>query len=117
MYSSIETKEYKHKPACKWAWFASRDAKMKSAINATKFSDKTKLKVEQMKLVLMEVYYYTKIESDPQKTFVRIKIHNGVVRNKKMLREYEDYWAEQGIVKRLTNQGIIYRVKEVTQKH
>ncbi len=112
----METKEYDSKPACKWAWFAKRDAQFRSAINKTKFSDATHLKVDQMKTVLREIYSYTAVTSDPQIKFVRIKVHNGIPKNAKVVREWEAYWAEQGIVKRKTNQGIIYRIKEVKEK-
>lgn len=103
--------ETEHKDAGMFAWFAARDAKMRSAVNATTFTDSQKIRAERVKLALELVYSYKAITIDYTKKHIRVKVHNAVVKDRKNLRELETNWEQQGIVKVLTGQGIIYRVK------
>lgn len=105
---SVETE---HKDAGMFAWFAARDAKMRSAVNATNFSDKQKIRAERVKLALELVYSYKAITLDYTKRHIRVKVHNAIIKDRKNLRELEKDWEQDGIVKVLTDQGIIYRVK------
>ena len=61
-------------------------------------------------MALQCVYSYENITIDYCKKHVRVKVHNPSVKNKKMLRELEEQWNIEGIVKVVTPQGIIYRV-------
>lgn len=113
--STIETKETKHVGAstAKYRWFAARDASMNSAMNANRFTDATKIKAHRIALVLDQVYSNTRIEVHHNKKFIRVKVFDAVIKDRKNLRELEAMWACENIVKVRTAQGIIYRVSEV----
>lgn len=103
-------KETEHQSAGNYAWFAARDARMKSAVNSTHFSDSQKIKAERVKLALELVYSSEEISITFCKKWVRVKVHNGVVKDKKSLNLLESDWASEGITKVFTNQGVIYHV-------
>jgi hypothetical protein len=107
----MKTTETEHVDAGRFAWFAARDAKMRSAINASRFTDKQKLRGEQIKLALSLLYSYKELTLDYTKRHIRVKVSNANIKDRKTLRERENEWAIEGIEKVLTNQGIIYRVK------
>ena len=112
--ATIETKEIASAPAteAKHAWFAARDAKMNSAVNSTRFTDAAKTKAQRMVLVLEQVYASTRIEVHYNKKFIRVKVFDAVIKDRKSLRQLESMWACENIVKVRTPQGIIYRVSE-----
>ena len=103
-------KDADYQSAGKYAWFAMRDASMKSAVNSTHFSDFQKTKAERIKYALELVYSSEEISITFCKKWVRIKVHNGTVKDKKNLALLESDWACEGITKLFTNQGIIYRL-------
>ena len=105
------SQETEHKNAGRFAFYAARDASMNHAINASRFTDAQKLKAERVKLALEMVYSADDFSITNNKTFIRVKVHNGIVRNKKMLVLFEADWAKDGISRKLTKQGIIYCVK------
>ena len=100
-----------HVDAGHFAWFAARDASMRSAINASRFNDKQKLRAQQIKLALDLLYSHDDLTIDYTKRHIRVKVHNANIKNRSLLRERESEWAIEGVIKVLTNQGIIYRVK------
>jgi len=108
--SKIVERETEHRSAGMYAWFAARDASMKSAVNASHFTDKQKVKAERVKLALELVYSCKQVSITYCKKWVRVKVHSGVVRDRKNLKELELQWANEGINKVLTSQGIIYHV-------
>lgn len=108
--SKINEKETEHSSAGIYGWVAARDASMKSAVNASHFTSKQKIKAERVKLALELVYSCEQVSITYCKKWVRVKVHDGVVSDRKNLNELESQWAKEGINKVLTNQGIIYRV-------
>lgn len=102
--------ETEHKTAGQFAWFAARDASMKSAVNASLFTDKQKLKAVRVKLALEMVYSAESVTITNCKKWIRVKVHNAIIRDRKNLRLLESGWAKDGITKTATNQGIIYHV-------
>ena len=103
--------EQEHKSAGQFAWFAARDAKLRSAVNASLFTDAQKVKAERMKLALEMVYATKEVSITNCKKWIRVKVHSGLVRDKKTLKELENDWTNAGITKTVTPQGIIYHVK------
>ena len=103
-------KETEHQSAGYYAWCAAKDASLKHAVNASNFSDAQKAKAERVKLALELVYSASTISITNCKKWIRVKVHNGTIRDRKNLRLLEGDWAIQGIVKNHTPQGIIYRV-------
>ena len=108
----IQMLETEHKSAGQYAWFAARDAAFKSAVNASRFSTQLKLKAERMKLVLEMLFANDDVTITYCKKWARVKVHNARPRDKKLIKEWEETWAIDGIEKVLTGQGVIYRVSE-----
>jgi len=103
-------KETNHKSAGYYAWCAARDASFNNAINASRFTDSQKLKAERIKLVLELVYSAKEISITNCKKWIRVKVHDGYVKDKKNLKLLESDWADNGVTKNLTTQGVIYHV-------
>ena len=103
-------KETQFKSAGYYAWCASRDASMRSAVNASRFSSAQKLRADRVKLALELVYTAKEVSITNCKKWIRVKVHGGTVRDKKALQLLESDWAMQGIQKNITPQGVIYRV-------
>ena len=106
----IAEKETDHQSAGKFAWFAGRDARMKSAVNASRFSNSQHIRAQRIKYALELVYSAEEITIDNCKKWIRVKVHKARVKDVKNLRLLESDWASEGIVKVNTNQGVIYRV-------
>ena len=104
--------ETEHKSAGRFAFFAARDASMKSAVNASRFTDSQKLKAERVKLALEMVYACEAVTIDNCQKWIRVKVHKPMIRDRKNLRLLEQDWHLEGIEKVQTKQdAIIYRVK------
>jgi hypothetical protein len=103
-------KETEHKSAGKFAWFAARDASLKSAVNASRFSDSQKIKAERMKMALELVYSCEEVKITNCVKWIRVKVIKGIIRDRKNLKALESDWTAEGITKVFTDQGIIYRV-------
>ena len=102
--------ETEHKSAGKFAWFAARDASMKSAVNSSRFSATQKLKAERVKLALDLVYSAEQISITNCKKWIRVKVHKATIKDRKNLSLLEQDWFLQGITKVHTDQGIIYHI-------
>ena len=102
--------EREYKSAGKFAWFAERDARLRSAVNSSLFTDKQKLRAEQVKLGLELVYSAQKIYIEFRKTFISVKVHKPNVRNRKELAMLELCYTIEGLEKCNTAQGITYRI-------
>lgn len=102
--------ETDYKPAGRFAWYAAKDARQKSLANKSKFSNQQLAKADRVSLALELVYYCEKVTIDYCNKWVRVKVHKAQIKDKKSLALLETDWEAQGIVKVLTDQGIIYRV-------
>ena len=102
--------ERDYKPAGQWAWFAERDARMRSAVNSTTFSDAQKLKAERVKLALEMVYSAEKVFIEYRKKFISVKVHKAMVRDRKGLALLEMCYQNEGLEKVKTAQGVTYRI-------
>ena len=102
--------ETEHKSAGRFAFFAARDASLKSAVNASRFNASQKLRAERMKLALEMVYVAEQVSNTNCKKWIRVKVHNGTVINRKQLSLLEQDWFIEGTTKVHTDQGIIYHV-------
>ena len=106
----IAERELDNKNAGKWAWFAAQDARMKSHVNSTTYSDSQKVRAERMKMCLDTVYGSQEIFIEFRKTFISVKINKPRIRDRAGLVMLETDYASEGIVKRTTTQGITYRL-------
>ena len=109
------TKELDSKAAGNYAWFAARDARMNSAVNSSLYSDQQKLKAERAKLALELCYYAKEIHIEFRKTFISVKVDKAQVKDRKNLAMLEMCYTNEGIEKRVTNQGITYRIYRVAK--
>jgi hypothetical protein len=101
--------EQKNTQAAPCAWWAAQDARMRSIANKSHWGPSVQLQVERMKMALGELYA-GKIYDAYNKKRVSIKVDRPFVRDLKQLRSMEAYWAEQGVTKTITPQGVLYRV-------
>lgn len=106
----INTVDLDVKPAGQYAYFAARDAHIRNYANSTKFSDKERLRAEQIKLGLGMVYTSSNIFVNYRQKFITVKVCNGTVKNKQNLSLLEQDYEKEGITKIVTNQGIVYRI-------
>ena len=103
-------KETNYKSAGKWAWFAERDARMRSAVNSSLFSDSQKLRAERVKLALELVYNSDFIKIEFRKKFISVKVQKPRVKDKKGLQLLDMCYKNEGYTKVLTAQGFTYRI-------
>ena len=90
-------------------WWAAHDARMKNIANASKYSEKDKIRAERMKVVLEMVYKAKAVYISYGKTGISIKVDHAVVLDRKNLRLLEKDWTAEGVTKRQSEQGVIYR--------
>mgnify|MGYP003344739910 CR=1 FL=1 len=90
-------------------WWAARDAHMKSLANATHYSDDDKLRAERMKYLLELAYSAEGVYIAYGKKGISIKLNKARVKNETMLKAAEQIWDEEGVTKKVSAQGVIYR--------
>lgn len=91
-------------------WWASYDARARNLANKTHYSQDVQVQVDRMKLVLPMVYSTTRVYEAYGKRGVSIKVENAQISDRKSLRLLEAEWNKKGFVKKVTPQGIIYRL-------
>jgi hypothetical protein len=99
----LDTKEATNK------WWAARDARMRNYANSTLYTDKVKIRAERMKLVLEMLYAARAVYIAYGKRGVSVKVDRAHVRDRKELATMEALWASEGTVKKVSEQGVIYR--------
>ena len=90
-------------------WWAASDARMRSIVNSTHYSDEDKLRAERMKASLGFMFQAKAIYIAYGKKGVSIKVDKPIVKNLEGLASLEAIWDEQGVSKRVSAQGITYR--------
>jgi hypothetical protein len=90
-------------------WWAAQDARMRNIANKSHFPQVIQLQVERMKLVLDIVYTGVIYEAYGKKG-VSILIDTPVVCDRVCLSELEAEWADKGWTKKVSPQGVIYRL-------
>lgn len=90
-------------------WFAAQDARMRNSVNKTIWPESVHQRVQRM-LSVLDMLYAGKIYEAYGRRRVSIKIDRPTVRDRRWLNLMEQEWAEQGVVKTVTPQGILYKV-------
>ena len=91
-------------------WWAARDAQMRNLANKSHHSAKDQVRAERMKTVLELCYRAKGFYIAYGKHGISIKIDKIVaIADRKNLRALEKEWTAQGVVKKESAQGIIYR--------
>lgn len=106
--SKIATRETENKAA------AFLDAKARSYAASTHYTEQERNQAERVRIGLSMVYDAEAIYVTYRKKFVAIKLENARVTNKRQLADLETYYANQGIEKVESPQGIIYRVPKLS---
>jgi len=106
----ITETETKHKSAGQFAWYAERDARMRSAVNSSLFTEAQKIRAERVKLGLELVYNGEKFYIEFRKGFISVKVNKPVVRDRKGLALLEMCYKNEGFEKCKTAQGFTYRL-------
>ena len=89
-----------------WAY---RDARMRNYANSTRYDSATKIRAERMKLVLEMLYAARAVYIAYGRRGVSLKVDRASVRDRRELAAMEADWAVQGVVKKVSDQGVIYR--------
>lgn len=92
------------------AWWAAQDARMRNIVNKSHYAESVHIRVERMVLALGLCYRAQGIHEAFGKRGVSIKVDRpSFLRDRKNLQLLEQDWAEQGVTKKVSAQGIIYR--------
>ena len=108
----MKAKELKNEDAKQYAWAARKNAFAMSNVYKQNYTDKAKLKVEQIVSVLSMVYANKGVYVNYRKTKAAIKVANARVIDKLALTQLEEQWTAEGVTKTSTAQGIIYSIKK-----
>lgn len=87
------------------------DARARSIANASHFTQQQRLRIERLKVGLEMVYagdFYVVYG----KTSCGVKIHQAKVIDRKALQLLESQYAAEGIIKKVTAQGVKYHAKK-----
>lgn len=91
-------------------WWAYNDAKMRSVANSSLYSNSQKARAERMLYALELVYSAKNFFLQYGKKSVSIKIDHPNIRDRKTLRLLEDDYEKEGIVKKVSAQGVVYNI-------
>ena len=105
----MNSKELDTKPASN-AWWAARDARMRNIAMSSHYSEHQKLQASRMAGALDLVYTNRDIHVNYRQQFITVKVDGARVKDRRNLDLLEADWAELGIKKRVTDQGVIYRI-------
>ena len=101
---TLDTKEAPTK------WWAAQDARMRNLANKSHYAESVHIRVERMVLALGLCYRARGIHEAFGRRGVSVKVDRPTfVRDRGNLALLEADWAEQGVVKKVSAQGVIYR--------
>ena len=91
-------------------WWATQDARMRNIANKSHYAESVHIRVERMVLALGLCYSARGIHEAFGKRGVSIKVDRPTfLKDRKNLALLEADWAEQGVTKKTSPQGVIYR--------
>ena len=92
------------------AWWAAQDARMRNIANKSHYPESVHIRVERMVLALGLCYVARGVHEAFGKRGVSVKVDRPTsVRDRDNLRLLEADWAEAGVTKKVSAQGVIYR--------
>jgi hypothetical protein len=91
-------------------WYAIQDAKRRSIANQSHFSQAKQVAADRMAMVLPMVYKNSGVYINYRAKFIAVKVSEATVKNSKDLVKLEADWTKLGYTKRVSAQGIIYRI-------
>jgi hypothetical protein len=108
----MQVRELETQSAGSYAYAAALNARITSVVNSTHFSDAQKLLAERMRLALEMVYAGT-VYLNYRKKQITLKVEQPQVRDRKMLKVLEADWTGLGVVKRVSAQGVNYKLAQI----
>ena len=97
-------------PAGQYAWAAARDAQRYSDECRMLYSGQKRARVETFLTLVQMAYTGVRGEPTYRKNFAVIKIENGLVRDRRMVREIDTICDERGYEKIRTAQALSFRI-------
>ena len=91
-------------------WFAAQDAQRRNTNNKSHYPQSVQTQITRMLTVMDMVYAAKGIYEAYGKKGVSIKVDGAIVKDCKNLRDLEAEWAVKGFVKKISPQGVIYRL-------
>ena len=91
-------------------WWAARDARMRNLANKSRYPEAIHRQIDRMIMVMDLVYAAKKVHEAYGKKGVSIKVDGAVIKDKTNLRALEAEWAGRGFTKKISPQGVIYRL-------
>lgn len=91
-------------------WWASKDATLTNLKWESTYSESQKLKASRMRGCLDLCYGNHAIYINYREQFIAVKVDRPVVRDRRNLSLLETEWSADGIERRQTAQGLIYRI-------
>ena len=86
------------------------DARMRNYAGKSTYSYSDQTRAERMKIVLELVYTAKDIYINYRAKFIAVKVDGARVADRDSLCELEAEWAEQGVTKAVSAQGVVYRI-------
>ncbi len=86
------------------------DARMRNLAGKSHYSYSQQTRAERMRLVLEIVYCAKDIYVNYRQRFIALKVDGARVADRVALSELEAEWAQGGITKAVTAQGVVYRI-------
>ena len=91
-------------------WYAAMDAQRRNTNNKSHFAQDIQVQIERMKMVMNMVYAAKGVYEAYGKKGVSIKVDGAVIKDRANLRALEAEWTVKGFVKKVSAQGVIYRL-------
>ncbi len=94
-------------------WAAAYDARMRNIEVGSTYTYAEKTRADRMKYALELCFNAKEFHINYRQKFIAVKIDSPELKDRKSLRLLEGDWEKEGIVKRASAQGIIYRIPRV----
>jgi hypothetical protein len=91
-------------------WFAAQDAQRRNTNNKSHYSLDVQVQITRMTMVMDMVYAAKGIYEAYGKKGVSIKVDGAIVKDQRNLQALEADWTAKGFVKKVSPQGVIYRL-------
>ena len=91
-------------------WWAAQDAQRRNTDNKSHFSQQIQNQITRMLTVVDMVYAAKGVYEAYGKKGVSVKVDGAVIKDRKNLRALEADWALLGFTKKVSAQGVIYRL-------
>jgi hypothetical protein len=108
----MQVRDIDTQSAGQYAYAAALNARMTNVVNASHFSDAQKLLAERMQLAL-EIVYSGTVYLNYRKKQITLKVDQPQVRDRKTLKMLETDWTGLGVIKRVSAQGVNYRIAQI----